>query len=146
VKIRRYCPLCDETRLEGGILWIYDSTREKWLSSNSVFLSAGKKGRAGNIYLRLNNEQSSTAYRIPRDGTIVASSIQIRDKETCSLKIIKNDQIIYTLFVDDSTGNSDIIINVDINKDDLLRFYLGVPENFVRDPAVLVEILWRNEG
>lgn len=70
MRIKRPISL-EDIDVENGTLWFYDDSRGKWLSVTNTTLSAGKKNRAKNIYLRFPNEQANI-YNVPRNMTAIS--------------------------------------------------------------------------
>jgi len=139
----------DELQVVDNTLWVYDITRNEWLSSSRFYPTAGRKGRAKNSYLYVNDglAMSATGYRIPRDATITALSAQTRSNETWTLKIRKNNDLdidLATLEITNAMGNHDKTIDVNLNEGDVVRFYAETTGFLgIKDPLVFAEIAWR---
>jgi len=136
--------------VDGGILWVYDDTRSKWLSAERLIATAGRRGRTKNIYLRLIDGQASNlaGYRIPRDGTIVSISAQTRGTETWVLRVRKNGLVtnVASLSVSAAAGAHDVTLDVDVDESDRIEMYADTTAFFgIKDPFVMVEIAWRND-
>src|SRR3990167_5696924 len=82
----------DHLQIDNGILWVYDDTRGKWLSSFKSTFIAGEKGRVKNKYLVVVDGQTLNlaGFRLPRNATITALVAQTKDIETWTLHIRKN--------------------------------------------------------
>jgi len=138
-----------DIQVDGGRLWVYDSSRSKWLSSDRLTASAGRAGRAKNSYLRLHDGQTSnlTGYRLPRDATITAMMAQTRNVETWTLRVRKNGSAtnVASLVLNGVDGRHVITTNVDLDEGDQVQFYADTTEILgIRDPFVWIEIAWRN--
>lgn len=141
----------DDIKIDGGRAWVYDITRDKWLSTDRLSAIAGRKGRAKKIYLRLVDGQSSnlTGYRLPRDATITAVSAQTRDDESWTLRIRKNGDPtdLYSLTISSTDGAHNRMVNVDLDEGDRVQFFADTTGFFgIKDPFVWVEIAWRNDN
>lgn len=139
----------DWIKLDGGRAWVYDNSRGKWLSTDRLDASAGRKGRAKNSYLRLMDGQASnlTGYRLPRTATITSVSAQTRVNETWTLRIRKNGSStnLVSLVMSNEDGKHDNSINVDLDEGDQVQFFADTTALLgIRDPFVWVEIAWRN--
>jgi len=131
-----------------GLLFIYDSTRGKWLSVQRQFLVFGRKGRTKNQYINFaagTLASNNSGYRLQRNATIVSLSGQLDASETCDIHLRRNDTgtNIVTLSISSATGNSDISVNTDINVGDFLQSYCSVAVGNVHDPMFIVEIAYR---
>lgn len=136
-------------QVDENLLWVYDSSRSKWLSVDRMTAISGRKGRAKNVYLRLIEGQASnlTGYRMVRDGTITAISAQTRGNETWTLKVQVNGSDVASLAMSNEMGNHDTSINVDVNEGDLVQFYAETTTFLgIKDPFVWAEIAWRNNN
>lgn len=136
--------------IQAGILYVYDSSRSKWLSIQRMFLTFGKRGKSKNQYLAFGAGDlysNNSGYRLARNATIISITGQLDKPGTCDIKLLKNDTLtaILTLPIISSTGNQNITVNVDLNASDYLQSYVGVaaPQQQVDDPIVIVEIAWR---
>jgi hypothetical protein len=127
----------------GGLLYIYDGARGKWLSVLRNSFKAGRIGNATNTYLRGPNgiPSSLTGFRMARDGTIVSLFAQTADTETWTLEIRKNSSTISLLVITAATGNEDNTINVDFSQGDELKLFCN--GSFIRAPVGGFEVAWR---
>jgi len=130
-----------------GILYVYDGTRAKWLSTDRQKILSGKKKKAKDVYLRTVNGISSLETGIPalRNGTIVGIGIQTDDPETWTFEIRKNNSVtvISSLASGGLTGAIDTTINVDFIAGDELQFYANTSGSSIKAPVAYVEIAWR---
>jgi hypothetical protein len=138
----------ENMRVDDGRLWVYDITRSKWLSSDRLNASGGRKGRIKNGYLRILDGQSCnlTGYRLPRNGTITAIAAQTRDNETWTLRVRKNGDPtdIASLALNNVAGGHDTTVDVDVSEGDLIQLFAETTTFFgIKDPFVWVEIAWR---
>jgi hypothetical protein len=133
--------------VKDGIMYIYDSTRTKWLSVQREVLIFGRRKRVKNQYLNFavgNLSSNNSGYRIPRNATITAMTGQLDASGTCNIHVRRNDTAtnITSLSISSSNGNVDISTNVDINANDFLQCYLSA-SNRVEDPVFMIEIAYR---
>ncbi len=130
-----------------GMLYIYDSTRSKWLSVHRDVLVFGRRRGVRNQYLNFavgNLSSNNSGYRIPRNATIVAMTGQLDANGTCTMHIRRNDTAtnISSLTITSANGARDISTNIDINVNDFLQSYLSSSAN-VQDPVFMIEIAYR---
>lgn len=136
--------------VDGGVLWVYDEVRDKWLSSYRLTATAGRKGRAKNSYLHLidNHPSNLTGYRMTRDGTITAIAAQTRAVETWTLQIRKNGDPtnIASLSLSGVAGAHDHTVNIDVDEGDQIQFYADTTAFLgIRHPFAWIEVAWRND-
>jgi len=136
--------------VDGGRLWVYDNIRGKWLSADRLFATAGRDGRAKNLYLRLIDGQPSneTGYTMLRDATIVALAAQTRNNETWILQIRKNGDStsVYSLPISGASGAHNKTVDVDLDEGDLVQLFAETTTFLgIKDPHVIIEIAWRND-
>jgi len=129
----------------GGILYVRDTTRGKWLSLERKFLTAGRNANVSNAYLRIDQQVPSniTGYRALRDGTITGLWAQTRANETWTFQIRRNGTVvaIASLSIIAASGNVDTAVNVDVNAGDEIQFYASGIR--IGRPVVGLEIAWR---
>lgn len=130
-----------------GILYIYDDTRLKNLSSFRTTIVAGRSGRAKNVYLGVGDGQpsSSVGIRIPRPSTLTSISAQARGANSWLVHLRKNQSNVdlYTLNII-TNGIHDITLNLDLDEGDILQFHCDSTAFLgIRDPLVVVEIAAR---
>lgn len=129
-----------------GILYIFDGTRNKWLSVDRTMIGWGRNSdNTTNEYLRQFNGalSSDNGWRMIRNGTITAISAQSNINQNWTLEIRKNDvtTVITSITMTGVQGNHNNTINVDINEGDFIQAYCnGVSIDY---PEVLIEIAWR---
>lgn len=136
--------------IAGGILFVYDGTRAKWLSVQRQFLVFGRKGITANQYLNFSAgtlASNNSGYRLGRNATIVSMTGQLDTTSTSivDMYVRKNDLAgnISTLTIGNgSIGASDISTNIDVLADDYLQSYIANTNN-VEDPMFIIEIAYR---
>jgi len=133
--------------VKGGILFVYDSTRSKWLSVQRQYIVFGRKGNTSNQYLNFaagSLPSNNSGYRIPRDACIISMTAQLDASGTADFRLRRNDSAtnISTISVAASLGATDATINVDISANDFLQMYSDNASS-VNDPMIIVEIAYR---
>ncbi|MCK5603412.1 hypothetical protein KAR91_16120, partial [Candidatus Pacearchaeota archaeon] len=133
--------------IKGGILFVYDSVRSKWLSVERMYLVFGRKGNTSNQYLDFGAgtlPSNNSGLRIPRDACIVAMSAQLDVSGTVNFRIRKNDNSadIETLLVNGALGAHSTVLNTNITAGDFLQAYSD-NASAVEDPVIIVEIAYR---
>ncbi|NER18612.1 hypothetical protein [Spongiivirga citrea] len=129
-----------------GLLYAYDAVRTKWLSIDRTMFGWGRNdANTTDEYLRQYNGalSNNNGWRMIRDGTITAITVQTDAAESCTIEIRKNDTttIVSSLTLTNEEGRHDNTINIDFNEGDFLQCFLnGTDINF---PQVLIEIAWR---
>lgn len=128
-----------------GILYAFDSTRNKWMSVDRTTIPFGKNNNTTNEYLRQINgtPSNTTGWRMMRKGTITGVSVQTENSPTWTLEIRKNNVTIpiVSLNISSANGNHNNNINIDINEGDVIKAYCN--GTGVRRPEALIEIAWR---
>jgi hypothetical protein len=138
-----------ELQVDQGLLWVYDTVRGKWLSTQRSTFGAGEKGRIRNKYLMVFDGQVSnlTGWRVVRDATITAIAAQTRNNETWTLRVRKNGDPtdIASLTMSAVDGNHSSVANVDVSEGDQIQFYAETTGFLgIKDALVWVEVAWRN--
>ena len=129
-----------------GLLYTYDENRTKWLSVDRTMIGWGRKSnKVTNDYLRQidGTDSDKTGWRMIRNGTITAITVQGDANQTYSIQIRKNNvaTAIATLTVTNAQGNHSTTINTDFDEGDFLQCYLN--GNSIDFPQVLIETTWR---
>jgi hypothetical protein len=137
--------------IDNGILWIWDTSKSKWLSSFRATFLAAESGRVKNKYLPLIDGQVSnlSGYRLARDATLTAIATQTRENETWTLHIRKNGSLsnLASLVISNTSGNHSTAINVDFIENDRIEFFAETTSFFgIKDPSVWIEVAWRNSS
>lgn len=131
------------TTIVGGLLYIYDGTRSKWLSVLRNCFKAGRGGTVTNIYLWIlaGVPTSLTGFRMARDGTITSMFAQTADIETWTFEVRRNGSVIASLPITSARGDEDNTINVDFSQGDELKLYCN--GTTIRAPIAGFEVAWR---
>ena len=136
-----------QVAVKGGILFVYDGTRSKWLSVERLYLVFGRKGQTAAQYLDFGAgglPSNNSGLRIPRDACVVAMSGQLDTAGTVNFRLRSNDNTssVATLALGTVAGAHDTTLNVNISAGDFLQLYSDNASN-VEDPMVVVEIAYR---
>ncbi len=129
----------------GGILYVYDGIRSKFLSVGQQTIAFGRAGNSINQYLGIfgasNLPSNNTGIRIDRNSTIISLSAQIKTSGTCTLIIRKNGSttMIAQLVLTAQNGNQDTTLNVDVNAGDYLQAYI-MNTTAVSNPVLIVKL------
>ena len=127
-------------------LYVYDSTRSKWLSVARHTLVFGRRGATKNKWLSFyggNLASNNTGIRVPWDCTITAMSAQLDASSTATFTV-RESTLTRTVnqVVTAALGSHATNINQNFNAGDLMECYLAAAAN-VQDPMILVEIAKR---
>ena len=130
-----------------GILYLYDSSRSKWISTLRQVVGFGinhknvKSPRWMGLIGKVKTPYSG--YRIPRDGVITAVTVQLSQNGSATFQIRKNSSsIIHTLTLSSQNGLTQDSLDIEINSGDYLQCRV-MPSPSVSYPIVMVEISWR---
>ncbi len=131
-----------------GILYMYDSTRNKFLSLEKTNVAFGRPGNSRNQYLGLfgnsNFSSSASGFRVTRNSTITSIATQLNAAGTCVIEIRKNDgtAIIASQTLTAVDGDHNITLNIDVVAGDYLQAYI-TNTNYVSNPLSLIEMKYR---
>lgn len=129
----------------GGIQYVYDGSRSKWLSVNrETFWTSRNSGSASNIYLRGADgiATSATGFRMVRDGTITGLVAAFSTAGTATIQVRRNDSVtvLASLAVAAATGAQNGAVNVDFSAGDEIQIFLSGSAQY---PTAGVEVAWR---
>jgi len=136
---------------ENGILYFYDLTRNKWLSSNreTIIFGINHNNIFGDRYMAVDGKVKTmvTGKRVPRKGTITSLTIQSKatSGDVANFHLRRNgiSTDLTTISVSGVSGNSIDDLNVDIDEDDWLQAYVTVDSGVTNYPVLSVEVAWR---
>jgi len=122
-----------------GTLYVYDSTRAKWLSQTNVTTSAGRsRNNVANIYLYGPDSTPTNIapFILPWDATLIAITASGRDADTWIAEVRVNETLVTgaSLSIAASTTAVDATMNVDFNAGDGVQTFLS--GTGVRQPRV----------
>jgi len=128
-----------------GDLFVYDSTRTKWISlsrRNFVFSRDGQN--QSSQFLKIGGVVTSvTGLKMPRNGTILRIIANSRNNSNVTYEVRKNGTPLASLVISGTQGGFNNYINVDFNANDDLKIYMNVTSGRVDYPVVWIEIAWR---
>ncbi|RLB71280.1 MAG: hypothetical protein DRH04_02045 [Deltaproteobacteria bacterium] len=134
--------------VKNNLLYIYDDSRSKWLSVQRVnFLFGRGRSNQYSQYLRCVNgaPSSVTGYRVPRDATITAISVQTQNNANANFRIRKNGSHtnLGTLSLSGVSGAHATNLNIDIDAGDYIQIYMQVTSGNVDYPELFIELAYR---
>jgi hypothetical protein len=141
-------------RTDVDILYHYDDSRTKWLSVSEISLNCGRTSAVagGTIYMRVGDatQNSTTGFRMIRNGTIIGSSIQNNNVLTSArnIQIRVNNSTINSITLNIAVGQSGVSVNnsnLDFSQGDLIQV-VAVPSSTgsaLSSPIVVIKIAFR---
>ena len=143
-------PITENFRqLSDGILLYYDDSRNKFLSTARETISFGLNRRNVSTDMWLTTIASipsnNSSYKLPRNGTIVSSTIQTQTPANCTFHFRKNGIAtdIYTLQLIGSSSLVDNNVNIDVDTNDWIQVFMSVQSGNVDYPVLTIEFAWR---
>jgi hypothetical protein len=128
-----------------GILYSYDSTRNKWLSVYQPSISfQAKRGDANYLSSGFHSDLNS-GYSALRDGTILGIAAQVGSGNQSKSFAIRKNGIMTDLSTFSLTTGSfiDDTLDIDFSAGDSLQIYCAATGAPVNDPRVNLVIAWR---
>lgn len=132
-----------------GIVQFYDTLRNKMLSVTRENLTFGIKHKSivGKRWMQIvgNIPTNILGYRLPRDATITALTVQTQNSSNCDFVIKKNNlpTAIQTTTMVNMDSRTIDDLNIDLDSGDFLQIELSVFANSVDYPVIFLEIAWR---
>ncbi len=132
-----------------GVILFFDTTRNKMVSITRENLAFGIKHNniSGERWLQTtsNIPTNILGYKIPRNGTITAITVQTQNMVNCVFEIKKNNAIsaIYTMSLLNVSEQINDNLNIDVNLGDYIQTKLLVNSGNVDYPLLYLEIAWR---
>ncbi len=129
-----------------GIVYIYDETRDKWLSAYKFYPAWGHGNNVENQYMKYATVGATAGGpTMIRNSTIIGLTISVTGgNQTKNFKIRKNgsgvDLETYQL-VDGKINVTDANIDIDINE--TIQLFIGLNGAAVNGPNATLEIAWR---
>jgi len=136
-------------RQDNGLLLFYDTFRLKWISAarENVTFGIDHRNVSNDRWMSLISSTYSNVvgYRIPRNATITAVTVQTQNLATCSFRIRKNNSPvnITTISLAAEAGKSNDDLDIDLTENDFLQCYLEAITGDVDFPTLLLELAWR---
>lgn len=137
-------------RLDSGIIYFYDSSRSKWVSSIRENLNFGLnyKNISLDRWMKMvgSSYSNTTGYKIPRPAVITAATVQTKLDADCKINIRRNGNSsnLYSLVLNNEKSKSANFLNIDINVNDFIQAHLEVVSGSVYYPQFWVELCWCN--
>jgi len=134
-----------------GINVFIDPTRnnkELSISRDNILFGINHKDITGKRWMKLSSGvvSISSGYKVPRNATITAMTIQTQNNVDEARFNIRTNNQIENLHTANLTSSKDLIednLNIDIYKGDYIQLFLSVLVGKVDYPVVNVEIAWR---
>jgi len=132
-----------------GVVLFFDTTRNKMVSITRENLTFGIKHNniSGERWLQTtsNIPTNILGYKIPRDGTITAITVQTQNMANCAFETKKNNAIsaIHTMSLSNELEQINDNLNIDVNLGDYIQTKLLVNSGNVDYPLLYLEIAWR---
>lgn len=138
-------------RTDLNMVFQYDSTRTKWLSSDRQIFTCGKNsvvaGTTGYMGIADLTFTSTEGFIMPRNGTI--TSVNYRNANTVTRNIefrVNNsttNRVVLTLTA--ATSGSNLAVNLDFNANDIIQVVAiaGAAGNTVARSIAEFEVAWR---
>lgn len=131
-----------------GSLYIYDVTRAKWLSSETITLNFGYFDVIQNGYLDYSGliyADETSGSKMPMNGTLVYATIQTSGGNTTKqFRVRKNGTTTNIQNMNLTSGTyTDNTLNMDFNAGDFLNVFVTNNGTSVNKPIVTLYIKWR---
>lgn len=133
-------------RTDMSMIFSYDGTRGKWLSTTEMFLDWGANVGDGK-YLRIHGATATqTGYLMPRNGTIVNITAKgASGNLSKAIEIRRNNSNTALATFNLSSGSySDSSSNIDFQVGDYIQAFASSTGSPVRDIVVLATVSWRD--
>jgi len=139
----------DLTQNSEGIILFEDTSRGKTLSITRENFAFGIKHKNISeerwLQTTSNIPTNILGYKIPRNGTITATTVQTQNMANCVFEIKKNGAIsaIHTMSLSGVSEQINDNLNIDVNLGDYIQTKLLVNSGNVDYPLLYLEIAWR---
>jgi len=122
----------------------YDSSRSKWLSSDTTTYQFGSNGSTDNTELNFNSTQNSTSGVLtPRNGTVISvTGMQNSGNTTKGFEVRSNGINIfaYTLVASEFISNT---VDADFTAADMIHVFSIATGSAASNPTATVTVKWR---
>ncbi len=128
-----------------GIPYLFDSTREKWLSIERCCILYGINHKNINSprWLAIANGiyTNNIGFKIPGGpGTLTAATIQTKNINSCSFVIIENDNEAGVITLHLSNENEKRVdLNIDIQSEAILKCFMITNGNLIDYPFIVLK-------
>lgn len=137
-------------RTDLGMVFRYDATRVKWLSEHSEMFTCGRgtvaEGSDTYCFVGGATMSSTNGIRMPRNGTIIAVTVQNLNTVTRTIDYRVNNSAVnrVQLALTAAVGGKDIAANQDFSADDLIQVLaLLAAGNAMAEIIATIEVKWR---
>ena len=127
-------------------LYMFDLTRNKWLSAETITLSFTNNGTTTNEYLRFENIRTRmSGLKMPFNGTIMAITAQSSGGDANKGFEIRKNGNTTSLFAFNLISNvyTNTTTNINFNAGDFVNVFATNVGNDVNDPSITLFIKWR---
>lgn len=129
--------------IKDGSLYIYDQTRVKWLSSETMTYAFGRAGGTDNIYLEYSGvANANSGAKILKNATIVGITAQSSGGVTTKAFDIELSTGTSTFSLVGGEYSSNIA-NIDVDAGDYIAIFVRNAGNDVNNPTVTLHLKWR---
>jgi hypothetical protein len=141
-------------RTDADLLFYYDDNRSKWLTIERHTLTCGRTTAASGstIYMRVGDatQNSTSGFRMIRNGTIIGASIQNDNILTTSkpIEIRINNSVINKvdiIILSGTTGGNINNINLDFNLGDIIQVVSipSTPGSDLSNVIIIIDVSYR---
>ncbi|HSD14858.1 MAG TPA: hypothetical protein VLB74_09445 [Flavobacterium sp.] len=128
-------------------LYIYDVTRTKWLSSETITFAWGHDGNLKGAYLDCASvqNQANTGFKMPYAGTIIAITALQSGGDASKGFVVRKNSASTDLFSFNLTALSynNNTLNIDFDANDFLKVFTVAAGGESTNPVVTLFIKWR---
>lgn len=128
-----------------GIFYVYDETRNKWLSPSKL-LTYGRNNNADGTNLKpADVSDFDSGYRMPRKGTIISVTLDSNSPFVNGKQIflIRNSTLENSFFTNSLGNINDTSVDIDFNANDELGWYVSSSGSPLQDAVLVMEVCWR---
>lgn len=130
-----------------GFLFYYDKIRKKWLSvhHDTIFFSTNHDNISTNRWMSIENIPSNLGgYRIPKNGTIISSSVQSSNFSNVNF-YVKNNLLsdLFSITLSSEKGKLYDNLNIDVFAGDSIKVLLETISGVIDYPILIINIAWK---
>lgn len=128
------------------ILYAWDNSRSKWLSTARLLETLSKGGSCDNAYLSVNDITNTdvAGLFLPRDATLTGVEIKASSGNTNKLCYLGIDYSVITSFYIPNYSVSVSNLNVDLDKGEIAQIWVSGAGSAINDVAARIEFAWRS--
>lgn len=133
--------------VKDGILFVYDGSRSKWLSTTRTFIVFGRKGKTKDQYLNIYSgyiPSNLSGMILSKNATIVSMAGVFELSSTGTFEIRKNDDpsTITSLSLNSQIKKLENSTDVDLDAGDVIQGYFS-SDTRCKTPVIVLEVAWR---